>query len=82
MRKYTAIWQKIKTTGCCTVSVHPSLHARLKKAVSKEKYYDTAFKVLWDLKSNKLPELEITYDNTNKYLITFTLIKPITLGDL
>lgn len=47
-RKYAAIWQKIKTTGRCTVESHPAYFARVRKAVIKEKNMDLGFKVLND----------------------------------
>lgn len=82
MRKYQAIWEQIKQTGSCKISAQPALHARLRKAVKKEKYNDTAFKVEWDLKSDIQPELHITIAPDNKNVMIFKLIKPITLGEL
>ena len=81
-RKYAPIWERIKLLGSCTIAVHPSLHARVKKAVCKEKNADIGYKLLWGEVSDKLPELCITHDSKNRQLITFTLIKPVTLNDL
>lgn len=83
MRKYQSIWHKIKLDGTCTVSAQPALHKRIKKAVCKEKYNDTAYKIQWDMAgASEQPELSITYDVDNRNLIIFTLVKPILLGDL
>lgn len=82
MRKYEPIWIQLKETGKCQVSVPKQLHARIKKAVSKEKYNDTAYKVQWDMINAPQPELTISTDPKNKSILTFKLTKPILLGDL
>ena len=40
LRAYEPIWNMLKETGACTVAVHQSKVARVKKAVIKEKYMD------------------------------------------
>ena len=87
MRKYETIWVKIKTEGSCTLVANPSLHKRIKKAVTKEKWKDTSYKVQWDLEDREQPHLEISHplDSSGKILkntLIFTLITPISLGDL
>ena len=37
MRKYQPIWLKLKRTGSASIAAHPLLHARIIKAVVKEK---------------------------------------------
>lgn len=87
MRKYEAVWTKIKLEGKCTLIANPSLHKRIKKAVTKEKWKDTTYKVQWDLLGSDQPHLEITHpaDEQGKAMknaLLFVLIKPILLGDL
>ena len=88
MRKYQSIWLKIKTEGTCIIAAHPSLHKRVKKAVTKEKWKDTCYKVQWDLAGTEQPFLEITHpiDKTTgkqiKNQLLFTLIKPVLLTEL
>lgn len=45
MRKYQAIWEKIKKEKKCIVVAPAIVHARIVKAVIKEKYSDAAFKL-------------------------------------
>ena len=45
MRKYEQIWIKLKRTGKATITAHPLLHARIIKAVVKEKYNDSGYKL-------------------------------------
>jgi hypothetical protein len=87
MRKYEAIWIQLKATSNCKIVAPPSLHARIKKAITKEKYKDVAYKVQWDLEGTELPTLEITLDidargHKIKNILVFRLIKPVLLGEL
>jgi hypothetical protein len=45
MRKYYPIWSKLKQHGTASIAAHPLLHARIIKAVTKEKWMDTSFKL-------------------------------------
>lgn len=45
MRKYDSIWIALKKEGHCAVAVHPSLHARVIKAVINTKDRDIGFKL-------------------------------------
>ncbi len=46
-RKYSPIWNQLKVAPHkCALLAHSSLHARIVKAVIKEKYMDTGFKLL------------------------------------
>ena len=87
MRKYEAIWHKIKTTGSCTLVANPALHKRIKKAVTKEKWRDVSYKVQHDLAEKEQPHLDISHpvDEHGKVIknaLLFTLITPISIGDL
>jgi len=87
MRKYQSIWVAIKTTGSCIIAAHPSLHKRVKKAVTKEKWKDVGYKVQWDLAGTEQPTLVITVprDATGKPVknqLLFTLVKPVLLTEL
>lgn len=69
MRKYYPIWKKLKTKGTQVV-VHPAhLHARLIKAVLKERTMDTGFR--YELsEANKCAKV---FAKSEGNLITFTL---------
>ena len=87
MRKYQSIWVKIKTSGSCIIAAHPSLHARVKKALTKEKWKDVSYKVQWDLAGTEQPTLVITKpkDAEGKVIpnqLLFTLVKPVLLTEL
>lgn len=82
MRKYEAIWYKIKTEGKCLVAAHPALHKRIKKAVTKEKYNDNVYKLSHDIAGKEQPELSVSVDDKQPQVLIFTLVIPISLGDL
>jgi hypothetical protein len=87
MRKYESIWLQLKRNGTCTLIANPALHARIKKAVTKEKYYDTSYKLEWDIAGTEQPVLSCTHaidaaGKPNKNSLVFTLHKPILLQDL
>lgn len=88
-RKYQSIWEQLKLKGICVITADPVLHARIKKAVTKEKYNDVVYKVEWDMKESGTlaPVLSVSYgkDANGKLIknqLIFKLKKPITLGDL
>jgi hypothetical protein len=87
MRKYESIWLKLKRDGMCTIIADPALHARIKKAVTKEKWSDAGYKVEWDIVGTEQPVLSCcplkdSNGKETKNSLHFTLIKPIILGDL
>ena len=45
LRKYEPIWKELKLSGKAALTAKPQLHARIKKAVIKEKDNDLAFKL-------------------------------------
>lgn len=78
-RKYKVIWDRIKANknNAITLEVKPSLVARVKKAVIKEKNMDLAFKVLNDHDNFSL---KIEYDK-DKERLRFKLYSPtLSLG--
>ena len=64
-RKYQAIWERLKRSQACAVGVHKAIVARVIKAVIKEKYNDTAFRLA----------------NANSAELIRLRIKKIKLGD-
>lgn len=44
-RQYEPIWEQIKRDGFCDVATHRAWHARVKKAVTKEKNMDLGYKL-------------------------------------
>lgn len=80
MRKYQPIWKQIKLTNTASIAADKSAHARIIKAVRKEKNKDIGWKLL-------LGEKGVKYELHNKIegkIITFYLvdISPINLSDL
>lgn len=69
IRTYQPIWEALKKKKKCTLAVNPLLFARVRKAVSKEKRLDLAFKVLND---HDYFFLKITTDK-KKHTMTFEL---------
>jgi hypothetical protein len=59
VRKYQAIWEQIKRDGSAYVEANADYHARIIKAVIKEKYIDVGFKVI-TLENHKKYKLEVT----------------------
>jgi len=77
----------LKEDGCCSIAANPKLHKRIKKAVTKEKYNDMAYKVQWDLAGTEQPTLQISLDvdahgKKVESVLVFRLIKPILVGEL
>lgn len=42
-RMYTPAWQALKLKGVLVIAAHPKQHARIYKAIQKEKWMDTVF---------------------------------------
>lgn len=42
--KYSELWEQLRVYGHASILADPVAHARIKKAVSKYKYMDLAFK--------------------------------------
>ena len=79
MRIYQPIWETLKKNHVCKLAAAPELHKRIKKAVIKEKYNDTAFKVECEVRGIFL-ELHI---ESKQGMLTFRLIRSkIGIGDL
>ena len=78
MRKYEPIWIRLKETGVCAITAPKSLHSRIVRMVSKEKYYDYGYKLLLQEVGKRA---KINY--TVRYsVITFNLVKSIGTDDL
>lgn len=82
-RMYEAAWNKLKTDKELRIRAHPKLHARIRKAIGKEKYYDVAYKLeCSELQGEKYPVLEVSIDPENDHILVFTLKREITLKEL
>lgn len=44
-RKYEAAWKKLKEKNIIKIAAHPAVHARILKAVIKEKDMDVVYKM-------------------------------------
>lgn len=83
MRKYEAIWKRIKEKGVAKVIATPRIISTIKKGVIKEKYNDDTFRLELDLLAEHAM-IESTFD-TKSNTITFILRRykrQINLGDL
>lgn len=78
MRRYQPIWERIKKSGVCKVSVPAPLQERVIKAVKKEKDIDAAYQFLLS-EDCKRARLQITRTQS---LVEFKLIVSIGLSDL
>ena len=70
MRKHQPIWEQLKLTSTVSIAAEEKLHARIVKAVIKEKSSDLAWKYL---QLDKGKKWKISYTKEGK-LITFKLI--------
>ena len=78
MRQYQPIWEGLKKNGKVSITAPPKLHPRIIKAVIKEKYNDTVFKIYLDDNRQKA-RIEYTRSGT---IIHFSLIKSIGLDGI
>lgn len=78
MRKYYPIWQKLKLKSRQVVVHPPHLHARLIKAVMKERTMDTGFRLELS-EANQEAKLFATSDGN---MITFRLKKYLDPSDI
>lgn len=79
MRKYQPIWETLKAHRSCTITAPKHMHARIIKAVIKEKDSDTLYKFQHAEEfSRKVIQKEVTGST-----ITFKLVTATPgLGDL
>lgn len=80
MRKYQPIWEQVKLHSTASLAANPAMHARIIKAVRKEKYMDVGWKLLLSEQCKKY-ELK---EKVEGKLITFYLvdISPVHITDL
>ncbi len=73
MRQYQPLWNLLKKNHSCRVSALPSVHARIIKAVSKEKYGDLTYKLELS-EVHKTASLEHTVrGNIIEFTLKFTI---------
>ena len=77
-RLYEPIWDQLKLTQFCATEVPKHLHARVLKAVTKEKNIDVAFKDLMD-SHNRTFVLETRIENK---IMIFRLVARFGVQDL
>lgn len=82
MRQYQPIWERLKEKKEVSIAAPVELHPRIIKAVKKEKYKDTGYKLLQS-EANKTMKLYITSCDI-KGIITFYLqdVSGIKVTDL
>lgn len=54
LRMYEPIWLQLKAKGHAKVAAPTHAHARIKKAVHKEKDIDTAYKIQQDIEGRRM----------------------------
>ena len=69
-RKYQDIWEALKATGTCSIAAPRPLHARILKAVVKEKYNDLGYKVLLAETSQKATVTHVRNGSTIRFILT------------
>jgi hypothetical protein len=67
MRYYEPVWNQLKKKKTARVTAHPALHARIVKAVVKEKWMDIGYKLEID------PYYAILTHSRSNSILTFTL---------
>lgn len=82
MRKYQQIWEKLKALSPdaassvgISISANPILHARIIKAVTKEKYRDLAYKLQLDSRTATMTS------HVSGQVVTFKLQISFISGD-
>lgn len=78
MRQYAPIWKKLKETGECRISAPKALHARIIRAVIKEKNLDVGYKYQLQEESKRARIVK----HAENAIIYFTLVKSIGITDL
>ena len=79
-RKYQEVWEILKRDKVCTLAAPKAFHARIKKAVIKEKDNDRGYKLL--LAHQALPQTARLIVETTGAKITFKLSLSLGLGDI
>lgn len=79
MRLYQPVWEQLKLKGEARVTSNAALHARIVKAVTKEKNADIVQKLLVAERYKKAVLLHST-DSDNPDVIVFTLTEQDTFG--
>lgn len=81
MREYEPIWNELKQKKRASISASRALHKRIIKAVTKEKWMDTAFKL------QIYPKHALMFHSRKGSVITFELrlyldLTKVTIGDV
>lgn len=79
---YESIWQKLKADGYCEVRAPVVIHARIKKAVTKRKDLDIAYKVLLEHEEHKIARLKFSKHKEDETIICMTLRKYVGINNL
>lgn len=67
MRQYEPVWLKLKLQKQVSITAHRSLHKRIIKAVTKEKWLDDAYKL------EIFPKHAILYHSRKGSVVSFRL---------
>lgn len=78
--KYLLIWNEVKSTGSCTVAMHPRLHSRLVRQLSVVKDRDVGYKI-WIAEQRKKARIEYEIEGS-RVVFRLRLIDLIDLIDI
>ena len=70
-RKYTPIWQELKTKGTVRITAPKPFHRRIIRAVIKEKYMDLEYHLVMSEQNRK----QKLHYRTNQSVVTFNLVE-------
>lgn len=71
-RHYAPIWSELKSKQSCEITAHKTVHARIKKALRKEKDEDLAYKFeCGELKNPVRAQLQMTSEGS---ILRFKLV--------
>lgn len=73
MRQYEPVWNRLKKDLQVQLTAHRSLHRRIIKAVTKEKWMDDAFKL------EIFPKHAVMYHSRKGNIVTFKLVYYVDL---
>ena len=82
-RKYSSIWKALKSSGACAIAAPVPLHARIIKAVIKEKYMDLGFKMkASEARKYYKIEHEISGSRISFKMTAYSILKDLNFGEL
>lgn len=82
MRQYQKAWLTLRKKGVLQIVAHPKHHARIKKAISKEKWMDLGFRMELQEAEKTATVISKSGSKENPALLTLTLTYSIGVDDV